>query len=233
MMSASTSVPRSAPAPARSRLPNACSSTSATKERLKKIAEARAAEFELDTAAVRASPTLEAAARLSCTAPSGRGLEASGLIPICAQLIVFPALLRIAQDFVGFVNLFELFLRSHFVLGDIRMVFARELTEGGLGFHFPSRSSKRPASRNNLEIGLPSGGRSFSAGTALRNSIRRSNAWKPAKVLLSALPATILPNAGNRETARRLRSCRGAHRRGALDGRGWRMVGTFAGRYPH
>src|SRR6476660_2913411 len=70
-----------------------CSPTSPTEERLEKIAEARAAEFEFDTAAIRASPTLEATARLSAAAPTGRWFEASGLIPIGAQLIVFPALL--------------------------------------------------------------------------------------------------------------------------------------------
>jgi hypothetical protein len=42
-----------------------------------------------------------------------------------AKLIYF-SLLRITQDFVGFINLFEFFLCHRFVFVDIRMVFARE-----------------------------------------------------------------------------------------------------------
>ena len=114
MMSASTSVPRSAAAPARPETrAETCPPASAAEKCFEEIAETCAAEFELHAAAIRASVTLEAAARLPARRPIREvvGIHRR-LIPIRAQLIVFPPLLRIAQNFVGFVDLLEFLLRG-------------------------------------------------------------------------------------------------------------------------
>ena len=54
--------------------------------------------------------------------------------PIGAELVEFPAALRIAQDLVGLVDLLEFFLRRFFILGDIGMILARKRAEGLLDF---------------------------------------------------------------------------------------------------
>ncbi len=78
----------------------------------------------------------EIAARLSATEglaarilPARRRTEIRALLPVRAQLVVLLALFRIAQDFVGFVDLLEFFLGDFFVLGDVGMVLPREFAE--------------------------------------------------------------------------------------------------------
>ena len=136
MMSASTSCPRSAVAgtPAEAAAEGGLTAPAA-EERLEEIAEPGAAEFELDAAAVPAGLTPESAAR-SAAAPIRRRLKSARLIPIRAELIVFRALLGIAQDLVGLVDLLEFLLGRGFLLrlGHIGMVLARELAEGAFDF---------------------------------------------------------------------------------------------------
>ena len=98
---------------------------------LEKIAEARAAELELLVAragAIAAIATGETAATRRRTEP------AAGLLPIRTEFIVFFPFLRIAENLVGLVDLFEFFLGRFFVLGQIGMVLAGQLAEGLLDF---------------------------------------------------------------------------------------------------
>src|SRR6202030_185537 len=112
---------------------------STTKKLFEKITEAGSAEFELD-AAVTGSVAAESSARLLRT-PSRWRLESTRLIPISTELVVFFPLLRIAQDFVGFIQLLEFFFRGRLVFVDVGMVLARQLAKrlldivvtGGLG----------------------------------------------------------------------------------------------------
>src|SRR4029453_12883214 len=67
--------------------------TTAPEECFEKIAEPGAAEFKFDTTV---SPTAPAKSAGLSAAPLRRRLKPAGLIPILAQLIVFPALLWIA-----------------------------------------------------------------------------------------------------------------------------------------
>ena len=95
------------------------------------LAETGAAELELLVAragAIAAEAAGETAATRRRTEP------AAGLLPIRAEFVVFFALLRIAEDLVGLVDLFEFFLGRFFVLGQIGMVLAGQLAEGLLDF---------------------------------------------------------------------------------------------------
>src|SRR4029077_7883293 len=83
--------------------------TTSAEECLEKIAEPGPAELKFDTT-VFPTAAVKSTAALPAT-PLRRRLNTAGLIPILAQFIVFPPLFRIAQDFVGFVNLFKFFLR--------------------------------------------------------------------------------------------------------------------------
>src|SRR5207302_3897061 len=96
----------------------------AAKKSFKKIAESGAVEFKLDTAATR---LIKSTAGL--TAPLRRRLKSARLVPIGAELIVLLALLRIAQDFVGFIDLLKFFFSRLLVLGDVGMIFARQFPE--------------------------------------------------------------------------------------------------------
>ena len=49
--------------------------------------------------------------------------------PVGAELVVFLPFGGITEDFVSFVDLLEFFFGALLVLGDIRMVFARELAK--------------------------------------------------------------------------------------------------------
>src|SRR5437763_1408408 len=100
--------------------------TTAAEKRFKEIAESGPVEFKLDAAAI-AARLIKSTAGL--TAPLRRRLKSARLVPIGAELIVLLALLRIAQDFVRFVDLFEFFLGRFFVLGDVRMIFARQFAK--------------------------------------------------------------------------------------------------------
>src|SRR5438105_7165852 len=99
----------------------------AAKKSFKKIAESGAVEFKLDTAATVAARLIKSTAGL--TAPLRRRLESARLVPIGAELIVLLALLRIAQDFVGFIDLLKFFFGRLLVLGDVGMIFARQFPE--------------------------------------------------------------------------------------------------------
>src|SRR6266705_4833629 len=86
--------------------------TPAAEKSFEEIAEPGASEFKLDAAAI-AAPLIKSSARL--TTPLRWRLETARLLPIGAELIVFLALLRIAQDFVGFIDLLKFFLGDFFV----------------------------------------------------------------------------------------------------------------------
>src|SRR6266446_4205723 len=110
-----------------------CGVSAATaKKRFEEVAETGAVKFKFNTT-ISAAVTIISAARL-LRAPIGWRLEASGLIPIRAQLIVFLPLLRIAQYLIRFVDLFEFLLGGFFVLRHIRMVLARQFPECALDF---------------------------------------------------------------------------------------------------
>src|SRR5207244_12713496 len=98
----------------------------AAKKRFEEIAEPGAAEFKRDAAAI-AAKLIKSSARL--TAPLRRRLESARLVPVGAQLIVFLAFVRIAQDFISFVDLLKFLLGGFFVLGDVGMVFARQFAK--------------------------------------------------------------------------------------------------------
>ena len=78
--------------------------------------------------------TTKAPAAGTAPRPIGRWLKSAWLVPIRPELIVFYSLLRIAQDFVGLVDLLEFLLgRGLFLrLGHIGMMLARELAKGAL-----------------------------------------------------------------------------------------------------
>ena len=107
--------------------------TASAEKRLEEIAETGTAKFEFHSAAILTTITMESAAGLR-PAPSRRWLKSAGLIPIRTELIVFLALLRIAQDFVSLVDLFKLFFGCRFVFSDIRMIFPRQLSKGAANF---------------------------------------------------------------------------------------------------
>src|SRR5947207_1733454 len=75
--------------PAKSRF-----TSTATKERLEEVAKACPAKLKFHTA-IPAPVAMESTARLLRT-PIRWRLKATGLIPVCAKLIVFLSLLRIA-----------------------------------------------------------------------------------------------------------------------------------------
>ena len=102
----------------------------ASEKLLEEIAESSSTEFEFDPA-IAAAITMESSAWL-LRVPSRWRLKPAGLIPICAELIVLLPFRRVAQNFIGLVELFEFFLRRRLVLVDIGMVFARQLAEGFL-----------------------------------------------------------------------------------------------------
>ena len=118
-------------------------SAPAAEECFEEIAESRSAKFKLNPAAAIAAPLLKSTTRL--TAPLRRRLKSTGLVPVRAELIVFLALLRIAQDFVGFIDLLEFFFGGFFVLGHVRMLFPRKFAKRapdfvlGRGFRNPKR----------------------------------------------------------------------------------------------
>src|ERR1019366_3462939 len=91
------------------------------------VTEPGAAKMELELPGAGAGAPK--AARTRRRSPSRRWTEVRARFPVCAQLVVFVALGRIAQDFVGFVDFLELFLGFLFVFGDVGMEFAGEFAE--------------------------------------------------------------------------------------------------------
>src|SRR5208283_1507778 len=90
-------------------------------ERLEEVAEAGAAEFER-------GPSLGPPWAAAGEAPRPALLGAR-VLPVRAQLVVAPALLRVPEDLVGLVDLLELRLAGGLVLGHVRVVDAGELPE--------------------------------------------------------------------------------------------------------
>jgi hypothetical protein len=109
--------PKTAPA-------NTAPTPSATKKCLEEIAESSATEFEFNPSIPR--PIAIESSTWLLSVPPRWGLKSARLVPIRAKLIVLFALLRIPEDFVGLVDLFEFFLGRRFVFVDIWMVFARK-----------------------------------------------------------------------------------------------------------
>jgi len=83
----------------------------------------------LNSATITAPLIISAAGLLSSPLPAGWRLEPARPIPIGAELIVFLALFRIAQHFVGFVDFLKFFFGGFFILGDIGMIFPCQLAE--------------------------------------------------------------------------------------------------------
>src|SRR5947199_2122864 len=82
--------------------------SAAAEKSFEEIAETGPAEFEIDPTAVARRRPAKSATRLR--APTRRWLKpATRLVPISPKLVILPALLRISEDLVGFVDLFELF----------------------------------------------------------------------------------------------------------------------------
>ncbi len=107
---------------------------------LEEIAEARPAEFKFEAIRHRA------AARPFRT--SAAGWPAALAIPVLPEEVVFLAFLRIAQHLVGFVDLFEFFLRSGLVLGDVRVELPSKLAKG----LFDLRLRRIPADAQHLIV---------------------------------------------------------------------------------
>jgi hypothetical protein len=63
--------------------------------------------------------------------PAGRRPEFLSGLPVGTQFIVFFALLRVLQDFVGFVELFE-FILGPLLLAHVGMILARQFPIGPL-----------------------------------------------------------------------------------------------------
>ena len=95
----------------------------AAKEGFEKIAEARAAELEARVA--------RACGGAATMGPVGRAV-AGRVVPIGPKRIVAPAFLRIAQDLVGLVDLFESLFGGGFVFRHVGMIEPRKFAEGGL-----------------------------------------------------------------------------------------------------
>lgn len=94
-------------------------------ELFEEIAEPGAIELEIVTGGTAVTGLRPAGTR----AVSGR-VELGFVPPMGAQLIVFLPFGGIAEDFVGFVDLFEFLFGAAFVFGDVRMVFAGEFAKG-------------------------------------------------------------------------------------------------------
>jgi len=92
--------------------------TATAEELLEEVAEARALEMELRSVCVTST---ESALR--------RRLLPFRMVPVCPQLIVFSSFLRVAEDFVGLVDFFEVRLARDLVFGNVRVVLAGELAE--------------------------------------------------------------------------------------------------------
>src|SRR6185295_15907176 len=109
--------------------PAKCRSPATTaKKCFEKVTKTSPAEFKFDSA-ILATPLTKFATARRPSIPAWWWLKSTRLVPLRTELIVLLPLLRIAQHFVGFVDLFELFLRRFLVLGHVRMVLAGELAE--------------------------------------------------------------------------------------------------------
>src|SRR5205823_14486269 len=106
----------------------------ATEKRLEEVAESGPTELKLHATAVAAPLIVSTFSRLR--APLWRRLETAGLIPIRAELIVLFPFLWIAQDLVRFVDLLEFLFGGLLVLGDVRVMLARQLAKSAANLVF-------------------------------------------------------------------------------------------------
>ncbi len=104
----------------------------AAEKLLEEVAETGAAELEVFG--------FGSAAPLVSAVASRHRSPVSALFPISAQVVVFLALLGVAQHLVGFVDLLEFFLGALFVLGDVGMVLAGEGAKGLADFIVAGRA---------------------------------------------------------------------------------------------
>src|SRR5207244_7055375 len=107
------------------------SAAPAAEKRFEEIAESSSAKFELDPAVT--APLVKSAFGGVCP-PSRRRLKSARPVPIGPELIVLLPLFRVAQYLVGFVDLLKFLFRRLFVLGDIGMMFPRQLAKCGANF---------------------------------------------------------------------------------------------------
>src|SRR5258706_8470026 len=99
------------------------SAAAAAEQLLEKVAEACATKMKLlGFRAVGAAP--------GSALPARRRLEAPAFLPARTVLIIFLALLRIAQDLISLIDLLELFLGGLFVLGHVGMGLAGHVLAG-------------------------------------------------------------------------------------------------------
>ena len=99
---------------------------------LEEIAEAGAAKLEFKVLAALAASAKALAAGKALVA--GRRTEFRAGLPIRAKFVVFLALGRVGEDFVGLVDFLEFFLGALFVLRHVGMKFAGEFAEGLFDF---------------------------------------------------------------------------------------------------
>ncbi len=102
------------------------SSPAAAEHLLEEIAEARSAKRKILLRTLRSGSGTES----SPARNTSSGLWA--VLPIRSVIIVALAFFGVAEDFVGFVDLFEFLLRLFFVFGGIRVVLAGQFAECGL-----------------------------------------------------------------------------------------------------
>src|SRR6202162_5280679 len=105
--------------------PKTTKASAATEKLFKEIAEAGAVEPELEC-------LLAARTTSRMTVPARWRLDP--FPPPRTKLVIFPTILRIAQDFVRFVNFLEFFFRSFLVFGHVRVVSAGAVSERFFGF---------------------------------------------------------------------------------------------------
>src|SRR5947209_10089107 len=97
------------------------------------VGKIEAAEVEgnaLSTRTFTKTPAGRVAARTTAAGGIGRGGCGINVVGVEADLVVNFSLLRVAEDIIGLGNFFELFFRLLVARIDVRMVFARQLTEG-------------------------------------------------------------------------------------------------------
>src|SRR6266705_6169211 len=98
-------------------------------ECFEEVAEPRSVELELNSPAIAAPLIKSAAGLLSLPLPVRRWLEPARTIPIRAELIRFLAFLGVSRHLIRFVDFLKFFLSDLFVLGNIRMIFPRQLAK--------------------------------------------------------------------------------------------------------
>src|ERR1035437_9175572 len=116
------------------------------KDILKEVAETSSVKMKFET--VFSARALGSPPELLL--PVRRRTELLPLLPIRPQRVVLLPVLGVAQHLVGFVDLFEPFLRIRLVLGDIGMILQRQLAEGAVNILLACR----PRHTQNLVVVL-------------------------------------------------------------------------------